>query len=97
MVWNCGCLLPIAVLKAAARAKKALSFESRYLLEISSMDPGRRIRMEKTLNSYWKFSKFVLSKYSLPNGIPDHQFGTDLDSYSTFLYQYRQPVLVDLL
>lgn len=48
-----GYKLPIVVLKAQATAKEIPSSESRYLLEISSVDPGRRTQMEKkSLNSY---------------------------------------------
>lgn len=65
---------------------------------MSSTDPGTRIQM-KTVSEFIvsEFSKFILSKYSLPSGIPDHQFSTDLDFHLTFPFQYWQPVLRDLL
>lgn len=36
-------------------------------------------------------------QYSLPNGISDLQFSTDLDFHLIFLFQYWQPRLRDFL
>jgi len=52
MVRFCGCVLTYCSVKGCSQSKKALPFQSRYVLEISAMDPGKRIQMENPQNSY---------------------------------------------
>lgn len=79
----CFGILPIAVFRVAdigKKKKKAQSFESRYLLEISSIDPGTRIQIKTVSEFIVKILQIHFVQIFPASGIPDYQLNTGLTS-----------------